>query len=115
MSTQTIREPLRDDENLENLLEEVAEANPEAESVGTLIYNGEEHDLILVEGVDEESVELPEETHGFEVSVSERVMPEDEETVEELVEEYDKWDEEDFEPPFEPAWIRFEEAEDEVE
>ncbi|MFU1780224.1 hypothetical protein ACM16X_02460 [Haloarcula japonica] len=112
MSTQTIREPLRDDENLENLLEEIGEANSEAEAVGTLIAYGEEKNLIMVEGVDDESVELPEKTHGFDLSVADRFIPEDEETIEKIVEKYDEWEKEDFEPPFEPAWIKFEEPED---
>lgn len=110
MPTQTIRQPLREDENLENLLEEIAEANPDADSVGTLVSGGEEHDLIMVEGVDSESVVLPDETHGFEISRLDRSIPEDEETIEELVEEYE-WEKKDFEPPIKPAWIRFEEAE----
>jgi len=107
MSTQTIREPLRDDEDLRNLLEEIGETNPDADAVGTLIYSGREHDLILVEGVDQESVDMPDQTHGFDVDEVERAMPDDEEVIEDIVEDYDEMEMSDFEPPFEPAWISF--------
>ncbi|ELY83631.1 hypothetical protein [Natrinema altunense] len=112
MSTQRIAEPLRDDEDLENLLEEIGDANPDAEAIETLIYGGREHDLIMVQGVDQESVELPDQTHGFDVKEVERTMPDDKEVIEDIVEDYDEMEMNDFEPPFEPAWISFSKPEE---
>jgi hypothetical protein len=113
MSTQRIAEPLRDDEDLENLLEKIGDANPDAEAVETLIYGGREHDLVMVQGVDQESVELPDQTHGFEIEGVERALPEDDETIQGIVEDYDEMEMSDFEPPFEPAWISFSKKDEE--
>ncbi|MCU4753455.1 hypothetical protein OB919_15935 [Halobacteria archaeon AArc-curdl1] len=102
-----VSEPLSNDKDLENLLEQIAEANPDADTVKQLVYQGQSFDLIEVHGVNDEEIQLPDETHGFELEVPERWFPESEEARQKLVDEGVFDSIEELEPPFEPAMINF--------
>lgn len=104
-----IVEPLTEDEDLETLLEQVAEANPEAEEVREFVYRGQSMEMIEVHGVNTDDVNLPDSPEGekFDIQATQPVHPEDEETRQKLIDEGYAESMEDFEPPFEPAWISF--------
>lgn len=106
----TVYEPFTEDENLENLLEDVAEANPDADEVMEHVYRGQSMDEIQVFGVNSDEVELPEQTHGFELTVRQpwwRHEDVDQERKQKVADSDPQFDVEEFEGPQDPAFIGF--------
>lgn len=106
----TTHEAFTEDENLQNLLEEVAEANPEADEVMEHVYRGQSMDQIQVFGVNSDEVELPEETHGFDLSVCQpwwRHEDVDQERKQKVADSDPQFNVEDFEGSQDPAFISF--------